>query len=761
MSRTHFSLLLGAILAAGQAKAGEGDSIKITDRFFHLGDTKHPDWKDLTTEDPINKTRLEIEFEGKENPKNLVLEVEAGGVAFDWKVKLNEKQLGGLRKTDALTAQYFQVEPFTLINGKNRLFVTADKPGDDIYVGKATLYDRPLREVMGLARVKVVVRDKDSGESLPSRLTVVRPVEKKEKDKTKVVEELVDIFLKSDNDLAVRKGIIYTKNGLVAFDLVPGNYTIYATRGFEYGLATARVHLGRLEDLQLELELRREVDTTGYLAADSHIHTRTYSGHGDINLEERVITIAGEGIEVAIATDHNHHTDYAPTMQKVAIEDKFRALVGNEVTTPVGHFNAFPFDKEARPPDHEYTDWVKLVQAMRAGSGVRVIILNHPRRPMTQKSPLESIKYNPLSGEVHDGPRSLGVDAVEVLNAKTLNDDRLLTFKDWFGLLNRGYRIAAVAGSDSHAVDDIVGQARTYVVSSTDDPRKLQIPEICDNYLAGRLLTCLGLLAEVEVNGKYRVGDLATGLKDTLDVTIKVQGPSWTRADQVALYLNGVEVKKEKIEPSERPVKYEATWQIPTPAHDAHLVVIASGPPITAPYWPLTEGEKKYVTGATNPVWIDGDGDGKFTSAFEYASRVVEAHGFEADEAELSKYDPAVSAQFASLARANVEKEAQEAYDRLLGEADKKLAHFLNVKEGAVKKGLSDYLAAAPKIEVRTRRQSEEEAARSKKEDEDAAKRKEAEEKKRREEEKRKAEAKKKADEKGEEPRRPPRGQRV
>src|SRR5262249_3795005 len=160
---------------------------------------------------------------------------------------------------------------------------------------------------------------------------------------------------------------------------------------------------------------------------------------------------------------------------------------------------------------------------------------------------------------------SLGVDAVEVLNAKTLNDDRLLTFKDWFGLLNRGYHVAAVAGSDSHSVDDIVGQARTYVASSTDDPRKISIPEIFDNYLAGRLLPCLGLLTEVEVNGKYRVGDLATGLGDTLDVTIKVQGPSWTRANQVALYLNGAEVKKEAIEPSEKPVKYHSTWQIPRP----------------------------------------------------------------------------------------------------------------------------------------------------------------------------------------------------
>jgi predicted metal-dependent phosphoesterase TrpH len=750
MPRLVFSLLLGALLASGRVEAGEGDPVRITNRFFHLGDTKHPEWKDLTTEEPVHRMRLEIEFEAKENQKNLVLEVQAGGVAMDWKVKLNEKDLGNLKKTDPLTAQYFQVEPFTLITGKNKLFVTTERPGDDIYVGKAALHDRPLREIMGLSRVKVEVRDKDTGQSLPSRLTIVRPEEKKEKEATKVIEELVDVFLKSDSDVAVRKGIIYTKNGSAAFELAPGRYTIYATRGFEYGLAAARIELGRLEDRRIELELRREVDTTGYLAADSHIHTRTYSGHGDINLEERVIAIAGEGIEVAIATDHNHNTSYAPAMEKVAVEDRFQSVVGNEVTTPLGHFNAFPFDKEAKPPEHEYSDWVKLIQAMRASSGVRVIILNHPRRPNTKKSPFEELRYNPLSGEAHDGPQSLGIDAVEVLNAKTLADDRLLTFKDWFGLLNRGHRVAAVAASDSHAVDEIVGQARTYVVSSTDDPRKVNIPEICDNYLAGRLLTSLGLLTEAEIDGKYRVGDLATGLKETLTVAIKVQGPSWTRADQVALYLNGIEVKKEKLEPSGETVKYRATWQIPTPPHDAHLVVIASGPPITAPYWPLTGGDKKYVTGATNPIWIDGDGDGKFSSAFEYASRIVARHGFEASDAELSKYDAAVAAQFASLARARVETEAQEAYDRILAEADQKLARLLDAKQGEVKKAISAYLAVAPKLDIRTRRQTEEEAARWKKEEEDIAK-------KRAEERKRKAEAEKKA----EESRRPPRGRRV
>ena len=65
-------------------------------------------------------------------------------------------------------------------------------------------------------------------------------------------------------------------------------------------------------------------------------------------MEERVIAIAGEGIEIAVATDHNHHTDYRPTMDKVGVKEDFTAITGNEVTTPIGHFNAFPFDRTPR-----------------------------------------------------------------------------------------------------------------------------------------------------------------------------------------------------------------------------------------------------------------------------------------------------------------------------------------------------------------------------------------------------------------------------
>jgi hypothetical protein len=50
------------------------------------------------------------------------------------------------------------------------------------------------------------------------------------------------------------------------------------------------------------------------------------------------------------------------------------------------------------------------------------------------------------------------------------------------------------------------------------------------------------------------------------------------------------------------------------------LLAVASGPPVTAPFWripkpyqPTSTTWNPRVIGATNPIWIDADGDGRFT----------------------------------------------------------------------------------------------------------------------------------------------------
>ena len=135
---------------------------------------------------------------------------------------------------------------------------------------------------------------------------------------------------------------------------------------------------------QVELKVGREVDTTGWISCDTHIHTVTWSGHGDAAEWERVLTIAAEGVELPIATDHNHQIDYRALQKEKGASKAYTAVVGNEIHASggqfEGHFNAFPLPPGGPIPDRSMEGWSALVAECRE-KGAKVVILNHPRWP--------------------------------------------------------------------------------------------------------------------------------------------------------------------------------------------------------------------------------------------------------------------------------------------------------------------------------------------------------------------------------------------
>src|SRR5262249_39770111 len=137
--------------------------------------------------------------------------------------------------------------------------------------------------------------------------------------------------------LAVRPGVVYTPNGQASFSLPAGRYTVYATRGFEYGLDKKTVTLKPGGGAQFLLKIRREVATPGLAACDTHIHTFEVSRHGDSSLDECVTTIAGEGIELPVCTEHDKHASHQEAALRTGLRDRFTPIDGNEVTTKVGH----------------------------------------------------------------------------------------------------------------------------------------------------------------------------------------------------------------------------------------------------------------------------------------------------------------------------------------------------------------------------------------------------------------------------------------
>ncbi|MCB1276265.1 CehA/McbA family metallohydrolase [Prosthecobacter sp.] len=619
----------------------------LESRRLHLGRPGQYEW-DVFKDRPVDAERLEIRFEARSNTHEHTLRIWQRDVKLGWPVLLNNRKLGALVTAETPQECVLAVPAGAVRDGENVLVVEAPASLDDIEVGPVILTAKPVTETIGGARIEVTVTALPNGETSPCRITLTRA------DGT-----LQPLFAEPAGAVAARTGVVYSKNGHASISVPPGDYVVHAGRGFEWSVAKQAVSLKVGDTKEMRMELRREVDTSGWIAADSHIHTLTFSGHGDAKIEERMLTIAGEGIELAISTDHNHHTDYAPMAASMGVADRFTPVIGNEVTTKHGHFNAFPIQPGAKVVDVAEDDWAILLPAIRATPGVKVITLNHPRDLHSGFVPLGGVQFNPKTGK-HRQADALDVDAMEVVTSAAMQSDIHLLYRDWFALLNRGHRISAVGSSDSHDVNRfILGQGRTYVAVDDADPSHLNLDEIWHSYREGRLLVSLGLLTTMTVDGRFTVGHLATGLGEKIKVEIIVSGPSWVTADHVELFANGILVREQALSDEHHAgEKARVAWELPRPAHDVHLVAIATGPGVTEPFWeiprPYQATSKTFtprVIGSTNPVWIDADGDGQFQSACAIAQSLLKRFGKDREKLgeALKSHDESVAIQVAAL----------------------------------------------------------------------------------------------------------------
>lgn len=651
---TGMGVLWLVLCLGGAFPAPAAPAVAVSRGSFHLRSGDTFEWDEFKHQTPAG-AGLTVSFPGPSNPGEATLLIRQDNVKLDWTVQVNGQKVGTLFLMEAPLLHALAVPAGLLRDGLNTLSLLPPRANDDIIVGPISLELRPLPEVLSQATLQVKVSEHPSGAPLPCRLTLVDEG-----------GNLAALSAGPATTVAARPGVVYTANGQASIGLPPGKYKLYATRGIEYGLGTADVSVAPGETSRVALQLRREVPTPGWIASDTHIHTGTYARHGDATVEERAITLAGEGIELPVSTEHDCLVDYSGAALRTGVLNWFTPVIGDEVTTAQGHFNVFPVSFSATLPDRRITDWPKLMEQFRGTPGVQVVVLNHPRNIHTGFQPFAATHFNAVTGENLRG-FEFGFDAIEVANSSALQSDWMISFHDWFALLNYGYRFTALGSSDGHDVSRyIVGQGRTYIACPDTDPGRIDVGAACQSVKQGRALVSLGLLANMTVDGRFGVGDLATGLGERIHVRVEVLGPSWVRADRVELFANGVRIRDEKIQPRrdpegssrDEPLDVEISWELPRPDHDVHWVALASGPGVLAPYWSLARPYQPNsptwdprVVGATNPIWIDGDDDGLFTSARGYARRLVKDHAGNAAglSAALQRYDRAVAAQAASL----------------------------------------------------------------------------------------------------------------
>ena len=646
MSRLLTAAAIFVLLLASRPAGGE----TLDGRLHHLRSGKIREWSEFPA--TAEGDRLELSFQAMKNSTAATLVLRQRNVKMAWRVVLNKKRIGQLIRDENDQLIRFAVAPGALRDGPNQLqIIPSAEHGDDIMVGEIRLETRAPAVFLNEAQAHIRVLDSDTGKPLPCRVTIA----------TKS-GALALLGVESNNRLAVRTGVVYTGDGEARIGLESGEYTIWAGRGFEYGISKTTIKVKPGDRLERTLKIRREVPTPGLISCDTHIHTVTHSGHGDSNMTERMITIAGEGVELPIATDHNKHIDYVPEARKLGLLKYFTPVIGNEVTTRHGHFNIFPVAPGAKPPNHTPEDWKTIFKNIRgsAGGKPQVVILNHPRDVHAGYRPLGPLHFNDADGLNIDG-ELLEANAIEVINSAALHSYPKRIYRDWMALLNSGHRITPIGSSDSHEVSaKIVGQGRTYVACDDSQPGKIDVATAVDNLIAGRVSVCLGLLTRIRVDAQHGPGAMVKP-GDELRVEVEVLGPSWSRPARVELFSNGSVIRQATIEKKDAGragSKWKHTWTIPRPSHDVHLSAAATGQsdafpfhPIARTYQPVTPDWKPYLFGSTGAVRIDGDLDGKWSSPREQATLLADSveDSLDAIFDKLEKYDQAVATQAASV----------------------------------------------------------------------------------------------------------------
>jgi hypothetical protein len=488
-------------------------------------------------------------------------------------------------------------------------------------------------------------------------------------------------------DLAVRANVVYCGSGTGRITVPAGTYTVYASHGLEWSIDSFDLALQPGDEAEWTARLVHEVDTTGWVSGDFHLHTLTYSGHGDSNMNERIISLLGEGVEFAVATDHNHHTDYGPTIESLGADGSITAVTGNEISTPIGHFNAFPLDPSQSPVDHKLRNaetLFKLIRQHETEFGVvPVIQINHPR--------LGSIDYfgkaalDPVTVDSDPDVYSADFDSIEVFNGNAgwgyydadLQPPELAgaglhsILRDWFNLLNRGHRHAAVGNSDSHHVYAIyAGYPRNYTRSTTDEPSGIDPAEVAAAIRSKSVFTTIGPFVEFEIDG-HPMGSTFSAAGGRVDLHVRVQAASWVDCDRVKVVVNGGVADVIDVPPIREALRLDRTIEVALTA-DSWIALLVEGDEPMAPIVHDT-GRPVRPLAVTNPVWVDVDGDGAWTPPWDAALARVAQHRGDVD-ALMRKYEGSAPVERGLLVLAAghlPESDARPIVERGLADSDR------------------------------------------------------------------------------------------
>jgi hypothetical protein len=387
----------------------------------------------------------------------------------------------------------------------------------------------------GELRVKIV--DADTNEPLTARLLVHG------------VDGTVDPSFGPDYRASGAGPIVDALRGEVITPLPSGRYRVSATKGIEWSIDASDIEMTPATVTDVVLRPRHVVPTPGVLGCDLHVHARP-SFDTPVTPEDRVLSLVAAGVDFAVPTEHNLVGDYSSALETLDLGRELLSVPGVEVTTlgkGFGHFGVFPFAQGAPVPPFRHTTMGAVFRAVRSGSAERYFQLNHPRLPRGIGY-FNKIAFDPNAPREAIHAR-IDFDGIEVYSGYDTEFPARVeqVMRDYWALLNFGWRYVATGSSDSHRIQfHWAGYPRTMVTVDPDATAQSDLGpvdplRVVANVKKGHAVVTSGPIVEFRLAGVHP-GDEVVTADDPILGHIRVRAAPWvdvTRVDVVVGTVGG------------------------------------------------------------------------------------------------------------------------------------------------------------------------------------------------------------------------------
>lgn len=339
--------------------------------------------------------------------------------------------------------------------------------------------------------------------------------------------------------------VVDALRGDVATPLPSGRYRVAATKGIEWTVDAKVVDIVPGRATSVTLAPRHVIPTPGELGCDLHVHARP-SFDAPVSPEDRVLSLVAAGIDFAVPTEHNIVGDYSSAIETLDLRNELSSVNGVEVTTyskGFGHFGVFPYPPQLPVPPFKHTTMAAIFHAVRSDPN-RYFQLNHPRMP-------KGIGYFANLGFDPRAPRAqvharVDFDGIEVYNGYESEQPDLVdrVLRDYWALLDYGWRFTATGSSDSHRIQyRWAGYPRTMVTidphaTADDDSKPVDPLVVVANIKKGHATVTSGPIIEFTL-GTAGPGDEAATTDDPVHGHVRVRAAPWVDVTQVQIVANG------------------------------------------------------------------------------------------------------------------------------------------------------------------------------------------------------------------------------